>query len=201
MTSYLEKRNVFGSLDAIHKAVGRSAAIVASMLEFARKRESTPSPHDINRLLEKTLELAETDYDLKKKYDFRNIRIDADFALQQKIPCVASELEQVFLNLLRNSAQSLREAQREAPIIRLRTRRKGEWAVIEVEDNGVGISPEIRKKIFDPFFTTKKIGEGTGLGLSVSFHIVVQRHHGEMLVESQEGAWTRFIVRLPIGRA
>ena len=201
LTSYLEKRNVFGSLDAIHKAVGRSAAIVASMLEFARKPESTPSPHDVNRLLEKTIELAGTDYDLKKKCDFHSIRIDADFALQQKIPCVASELEQVFLNLLRNSAQSLREARRETPVIRLRTCRNGEWAVIEVEDNGTGIPPDTRKKIFDPFFTTKKIGEGTGLGLSVSFHIVVQRHHGEMLVESQEGAWTRFIVRLPMGRA
>ena len=198
LQGYLEERNVFHSLEAIQNAVARSASIVANMLEFARKPESSPSLHDVNRLLEKTIELAGTDYDLKKKCDFHSIRIDADFALQEHIPCVASELEQVFLNLLRNSAQSLREAQREAPIIRLRTRRESEWAVIEVEDNGVGISPEIRKKIFDPFFTTKKSGEGTGLGLSISFHIVVQRHQGEMLVESKEGAWTRFIIRLPI---
>ncbi|NLV24327.1 MAG: PAS domain S-box protein [Deltaproteobacteria bacterium] len=200
LNRYLEERNVFRSLEAVREAVLRSAALVATMLEFARKPETCCSPHDINYLLEKTIELAATDYDLKKKYDFRNIRIEADFALRDQVPCVASELEQVFLNLLRNSAQSLRQAQREAPVIRLRTYRKDGWAVVEVEDNGTGIAPGIRKKIFDPFFTTKKIGEGTGLGLSVSFHIIVQRHLGEMLVESEEGAWTRFIVRLPLAQ-
>ena len=195
---YLQERNIFRSLEAVQEAVARSAAIVANMLEFARKPDTSPSPHDINQLLLKTVELAGTDYDLKKKYDFRHIPIVTDFALEKEVPCVAAELEQVFLNLLRNSAQSLRQARREDPAIRLRTRQEGDWAVIEVEDNGTGIAEAIRQKIFDPFFTTKEIGEGTGLGLSICFHILVQRHRGEILVESEEGAWTRFILRLPL---
>ena len=195
---YLQERNIIRSLEAVQEAVARSAAIVANMLEFARKPDTSPSPHDINQLLLKTVELAGTDYDLKKKYDFRHIPIVTDFALEKEVPCVAAELEQVFLNLLRNSAQSLRQARREDPAIRLRTRQEGDWAVIEVEDNGTGIAEAIRQKIFDPFFTTKEIGEGTGLGLSICFHILVQRHRGEILVESEEGAWTRFILRLPL---
>ncbi|NLV24326.1 MAG: GAF domain-containing protein [Deltaproteobacteria bacterium] len=198
LTSYLEKRNVYRSLEAIREAVHRSAGIVTTMLEFARKPEASPSPHDLNRLIEKTVELAATDYDLKKKFDFRNIRIDTDFNLREPVPCVASELEQVFLNLLRNSAQNLTQAAREEPRIILRTRRDGGWAVVEVEDNGTGIPPEIRPKIFDPFFTTKEIGVGTGLGLSISFHIIVERHHGEIRVESETDAYTRFILRLPL---
>ena len=195
---YLEKRNVFRSLEAIHEAVGRSAAIVSNMLEFSRKSDSRPAPLSLNRLLEKTIDLAKTDYDLKKKYDFRNIRIATDFALDLEVHGVASELEQVFFNLLRNSAQNLTQAGRRNPRILLHTRREGNWAVVEVEDNGTGIPPEIRPKIFDPFFTTKEVGQGTGLGLSISFHIIVQRHQGEMLVESEPGAWTRFILRLPL---
>jgi len=196
--NYLEERNIYHSLEAIQQAVARSASIVTAMLEFGRQNEGFFSPHDINTLLEKAVRLAGSDYDLKKKYDFRNIRLVTDFTLKNKVPCIASELEQVFFNLLRNSAQNLNEAQREQSFIRLRTRREGEWAVIEVEDNGTGIPENIRQKIFDPFFTTKKIGEGTGLGLSICFNIIAQRHHGEMLVQSEEGAWTRFIIRLPI---
>ena len=102
------------------------------------------------------------------------------------------------ITLLRNAAQNLHEAAREKPRITIRTRREDPWAVIEVEDNGTGIPAAIRQKIFEPFFTTKEVGKGTGLGLSVSYHIVVQRHRGEMRVESEEGAWSRFIIRLPI---
>jgi len=195
---YLEKRNIFRSLEAIQEAVIRSAAIVATMLEFSHKSAASSTPHDLNRILEKTITLAKTDYDLKQNYDFRNIRIDTDFTLKDEVSCQPAELEQVFLNLLRNSAQELAKTRRENPTIRLRTRREKEWAVVEVEDNGSGIPREIRPKIFDPFFTTKDVGKGTGLGLAVSFHIIVQRHHGEMLVESEQGAWTRFIIHLPL---
>ena len=200
LKNYLDERNVFRSLAAIQDAVARSALIVANLLEFSRKTDVSATPHDIGQILDKTVQLAATDYDLKKKYDFRNIRIVTDYTLKEPVPCLATELEQVFLNLLRNSAQSLTEIQRENPVIRLRTRAENRWAVIEVEDNGSGIAPALRKHIFDPFFTTKQVGEGTGLGLAVSFHIIVQRHQGEMLVESAEGAWTRFIIRLPMVR-
>jgi PAS domain S-box-containing protein len=199
ITAYLEKRNVFRSLEAVREAAAKAARIVENMLTFSRKNEPLPAPQDLNWIVEKAIALARTDFDLKNRYDFRNIALHTEFYPLPRIPCVETELEQVLLNLLRNAGQSLHEAGREEPLIRVRTRQEGPWAIIEVEDNGTGIPPEVRKRIFDPFFTTKRVGEGTGLGLSVSFHIVVQRHHGEMLVESEPGMWTRFIIRLPLG--
>ncbi|MEZ4600236.1 MAG: PAS domain S-box protein [Syntrophotaleaceae bacterium] len=195
---YLTRRNVFRSLEAIMAAVDRSAAIVTNMLEFSRRSDAMPIPCNLNRILEKSVQLAGTDYDLKKKYDFRNIRIETEFSLEAPVPCIPSELEQVLLNLLRNSAQSFQGVEREVPTIALRSWDDGEWAFIEVEDNGSGIEEEVRKNIFDPFFTTKKVGEGTGLGLSVSYHIIVQRHGGKISVESEAGEWTRFRICLPI---
>ena len=196
--SYLEKRNVYGSLEAIGEAAARAARIVDNMLDFSRKNDALATPQDLNLIVEKAIALAGTDFDLKKKYDFRRIAIDTEFYPLSRVPCVETELEQVLLNLLRNAAQNLHEAAREKPRITIRTRREDPWAVIEVEDNGTGIPAAIRQKIFEPFFTTKEVGKGTGLGLSVSYHIVVQRHRGEMRVESEEGAWSRFIIRLPI---
>ncbi|MBN1141229.1 MAG: GHKL domain-containing protein, partial [Deltaproteobacteria bacterium] len=200
LKEYLEKRNIFRSLEAIREAAGRAARIVENMLDFSRKNDALMAPQDLNRLLEKAIALAATDFDLKKKYDFRHVEIRTEFASLPLISCVETELEQVLLNLLRNAGQCLHEARRPKPLIAIRTRREDPWAVIEVEDNGPGIPAEIRNRIFEPFFTTKKVGEGTGLGLSVSYHIIVQRHRGEMTVDSEPGAWTRFIIRLPLGK-
>ena len=79
----------------------------------------------------------------------------------------------------------------------LRTRRDGDWAVVEIEDNGPGIPDAVQPNIFDPFFTTKAPGEGTGLGLNITRNIIVQKHRGQIEVTSQPGK-TRFTVRLPI---
>ncbi|MBN1545366.1 MAG: PAS domain S-box protein [Syntrophaceae bacterium] len=200
LQTYLQKRNVLRSLDAIQEAAARAAGIVENMLEFSHRNENSLLPGDINQILEKAIALARIDYDLKKKYDFRNIDVLTEFGDLPKISCVASELEQVFLNLLRNSAQSLSEAGPRKPVIRVCSRGEADSAVIEIEDNGMGIPPDDQRRIFEPFFTTKKPGEGTGLGLSVSFHIVTQRHHGQMTVESEPGKWTRFRIRLPVGQ-
>jgi signal transduction histidine kinase len=105
-------------------------------------------------------------------------------------------IEQVVMNLILNGVQALKEGGQ----VILRTRNQEDCCEIEVEDTGSGISLEIRPHIFDPFFTTKGTGEGTGLGLSVSLGIV-QRHGGEMLVDSEEGIGTRFTVRLPLIRS
>jgi signal transduction histidine kinase len=108
----------------------------------------------------------------------------------------AHMIEQVIMNLILNAVQALPEGGQ----VTLRTRKQEDGWEIEVEDTGCGIPLEIRPHIFDPFFTTKGTGEGTGLGLSVSLGIV-QRHGGEMLVDSEEGKGTRFTVRLPLVRS
>jgi signal transduction histidine kinase len=109
------------------------------------------------------------------------------------IDAYGSELNQVWTNLLDNSIDAMNGRGE----IALRTRREGEWVVVEVEDNGPGIPTAIQANIFDPFFTTKPPGQGTGMGLNISHNIIVQRHKGRIDLHSQPGL-TRFEVRLPL---
>lgn len=117
-----------------------------------------------------------------------------------KFPCTETEIEQVFLNILRNAAQAMAEAVPpiENPHVAIRALRLAKRARIEIEDNGPGMEPEISRRIFEPFFTTKPPGQGTGLGLSVSYFIVTKGHGGTMEVESVPGRGTRFIIELPL---
>jgi len=107
-------------------------------------------------------------------------------------------MKQVFLNLLMNAAYATQE---EGTILIITGYdQAAHRIVVTVEDDGQGIEDEIMAKIFDPFFTTKTLGNGTGLGLSVSYGIV-QDHGGDICVESQPGKWTRFTITLPVNRA
>jgi signal transduction histidine kinase len=198
---YLEKREILRFLDNIRVSGERASHVVENMLSFSRRSESRKAPVDLSVLLDKAVELAAHDYDLKKKFDFRHIRIerryDADMPL---VPCAATEIEQVVLNLLRNAAQAMREGETPAPspCITLHLRKEQECAVIEIADNGPGMDETRIKRIFEPFFTTKEVGVGTGLGLSVSYFIVTNNHGGAMTAESAPGEGASFIIRLPL---
>ncbi|MEJ2041253.1 MAG: ATP-binding protein, partial [Desulfosarcinaceae bacterium] len=138
---------------------------------------------------------------LKKKFDFRHIRIERRYDPDMpQVPCAATEIEQVVLNLLRNAAQAMVEhgACRESPAITLRLYKNDKMAVIEVQDNGPGLSEQAMKRVFEPFYTTKDVGVGTGLGLSVSYFIVTNNHNGTMEVRSEPGRGANFIVCLPL---
>jgi PAS domain S-box-containing protein len=199
MASFLEERNILRYLQGIRDAGERAAAIVADMLSFSRRSERTYSSNDLNVIVSKALDLAGKDYDLKKHYDFRKFNIvrDSDPALPP-VPCVSTEIEQVILNLVRNAAQAMDRAGTENPTLTLRTKRVQDWAVIEVEDNGPGIPKENLARIFEPFYTTKKIGEGTGLGLSVSYFIITNNHHGHLTAASRKGRGAKFVISLPL---
>jgi len=151
-------------------------------------------------LIENVLELAGKDYNLKKKYDFRNIKIIRDFDSDLPlVTCTETEVEQVVLNLLNNAAWAMAIAKKDAPPqITLRVNAENRMARIEIEDNGPGMEEAVRSKIFEPFFTTKSVGEGTGLGLSVSYMIITNNHQGTMEVASEPGKGTRFIIQLPL---
>lgn len=196
---FLEERNILRYIQAIRDAGERAAVIVADMLSFSRRSERTFSSNDVNAIVSKALELAGKDFDLKKHYDFRMLGVvresDPDLPL---VPCVSTEIEQVLLNLVRNAAQAMARAGTENPTLTLRTKRMQDWAVIEVEDNGPGIPKDDLSRIFEPFYTTKKIGEGTGLGLSVSYFIVTNNHHGHLSVTSREGQGAKFVISLPL---
>ncbi|MDM8526288.1 ATP-binding protein [Desulfococcaceae bacterium HSG8] len=198
--NYLEKRRILKYLNGIREAGNRAARIVTNMLNFSRQSETNMSPSDINNLLDNTIELAANDYDLKKKYDFRYVEIIREYDPELPyIPCISTEIEQVILNLVKNSAQAMAEIKEktEPPRITLRTKKEGKYAQIEVQDNGPGMNEKIRTRVFEPFYTTKRVGVGTGLGLSVSYFIITSNHKGTISVESEPGRGAKFIIRLP----
>jgi PAS domain S-box-containing protein len=198
---YLEKRDILRFLDNIRVSGERASHIVENMLSFSRRSESLKTPVDLPELLEKAVELATHDYDLKKKFDFRHIRIVRYYeAGLAPVPCVPTEIEQVVFNLLRNAAQAMGDSgqQVEPPCITLRLRQDSQFVVIDVADNGPGIDEQRLKRIFEPFFTTKEVGVGTGLGLSVSYFIITNNHNGFMSAESTPGKGASFIIRLPL---
>ncbi|MFC1742912.1 PAS domain S-box protein [Candidatus Riflebacteria bacterium] len=202
--AYMEKRKILKFLEGIRESGNRAAKIISNMLHFSRKSESNMAPHSLSRLIDSTIELAASDYDLKKKYDFKHIEIERDYdeGLEQ-VPCIETEMEQVILNFLKNSAHAISEKKdpEMKPKIIIRTRLEKEMARIEVEDNGCGIDAENCRRVFDPFFTTKEVGIGTGLGLSVAYFIITTNFNGNVEVESQKGEGTKFIMRIPLKRS
>jgi len=197
---YLKERKIDVFIRDIQGAAVRAAEIIRHMLDFSRRSESRHSVCDITTIIEHALRLASSDYDLKKNYDFKTIRIIKDF--DKNLPayeCTETEIEQVLLNLLRNAAQAMADATPPTadPCISIRVRALGEGLRIEIADNGPGITQENRSRIFEPFFTTKATGAGTGLGLSVSYFIVTKGHRGKMWVASRPGQGTTFFIELP----
>ncbi|MET0093379.1 MAG: ATP-binding protein, partial [Sedimenticola sp.] len=198
---YLEQREIDNFLQGITESGERAAEIVQNMLQFSRKPEVVLQPENLALLVDATLELTAVDYDLQKKYDFRDIEIVRDYdSTVGPVPCIKSEVQQVLLNLFRNAAQAFQAMDEpgRSPRITVRIRQEHELACIEVEDNGPGMEEDVLGRIFEPFFTTREIGEGTGLGLSVSYFIVTQEHKGELRVESEPGEGTRFMLCLPM---
>ncbi len=196
---YLELRKLGDMLENIRSSGNRAATIVKNMLSFARKSEHTTSSHDLCQLLDQTVGLAQSDYDMKKHYDFKNIEIFREYdANLPPVPCEGSKLQQVFLNLLKNGAEAMAtDLKRGQPKFILRIKEEDEWIRVEIEDNGPGMDASTQRRVFEPFFTTKPIGQGTGLGLSVSYFIITEHHRGKMVVELVESGGTRFIIHLP----
>ncbi|MBU2647153.1 PAS domain S-box protein [bacterium] len=200
---YMEKRGIFSFLTGIQESGQKAAEIITNMLQFSRQDHSKMVTIDLARLMEKTLDLASTDYDLKKKFDFKNITIVREFDPDlPPVTCTETEIGQVILNLLKNAAQAMAGASLKDPQrIILRLSNEGDMARVEIEDTGPGMEEAVKKRIFEPFFTTKPVGEGTGLGLSVSYMIITNNHQGKFEVASEPGKGTRFIIRLPLKRA
>jgi signal transduction histidine kinase len=198
---YMQERKIHEYIEGIISSVSRAADIVANMLQFSRQSIQSKTPSDISQLVNRTVELAANDYDLKKKFDFRHIEIIRDYdETLTDVPCVVTEIEQVILNMLKNAAQAMAEktVRTEPPRIWLRTLRENTMARIEIEDNGPGIKDENKKRIFEPFFTTKEVGTGTGLGLSVSYFIITKNHKGSIEMDTEYGRGTKFVIRLPL---
>ncbi|WP_448694208.1 sensor histidine kinase [Pseudomonas rhizophila] len=198
---YLQSREIPQLLDGIQQAGARAAKIVTHMLSFSRRSTRQMAPCDLPALIDQAVEIAGNDFDLAIGFDFKGQAIIRQFDPNLgPVPGTANELEQVLLNLLKNAAQAIHQRQDDSEPRRiiLRTRLNPPWAEIQVEDNGIGMSENVRKRTFEPFFTTKEIGQGTGLGLSVSYFIITNNHKGQMEVQSAPGQGTCFTLRLPL---
>lgn len=201
IAAYMDKRNIYEMMDSIIESGKRAAKIVSNMLSISRKSDSQAVVNNLQHLLDETVEVASSDYDLKKKYDFRRIKITRDYDPRvPEIPCDGSKIQQVFLNILRNGAQAMagRKEAGYSPHIILRLKNEKERVRIEIEDNGPGMEEALCKRVFEPFFTTKEVGVGTGLGLSVSYFIITENHGGTMTLQSSPGKGAKFIIQLPI---
>ena len=191
-----------GNLEKIAEHGRRADGIVKSMLAHSREGSGDRQSVDLNALVDEALNLA---YHGARAQDQRfNVTLEREFdPALAPIELVPQDMTRVFLNLFGNGFYAANKHSREtggSPTLKVTTRELGTGVEVRVRDNGTGIAPEHRAKLFQPFFTTKPTGEGTGLGLSISYDIVKQQHGGTIEVESEVGAFTEFIVRLPRGR-
>ena len=190
------------NLQKISQHGGRAASIVRGMLEHSRTSSGERTPTNLNQLADEYLRLAYHGLRAKDKTFNATLQPDFDPALPL-VEAVGPDLGRVLLNLLTNAFYAVKQRQLRGeagyqPTVGISTRRVGEGVEIRVRDNGTGMPESVQAKIFQPFFTTKPTGEGTGLGLSLSYDIVTQGHGGTLAVESQEGQGTTFCVALPL---
>ncbi len=207
LRAYMNKRDLFSFMESIREAGERAANIVTNMLEFSRGNTRIRQSVDINELIDhslsfayNTLELIPEQADSESGED--GVRVIKNFAADlPEVPCSTQEIQQVLLNLLRNAKQSFEHAtlpQGEQALISLNTYLQQNQVCIEIEDNGAGMETAVSRHIFEPFYTTKGVGEGTGLGLSVSYFIITEHHEGTIEVESTPGKGSNFLIKLPI---
>ena len=178
-------------LDLTHRQARRAARIVQNLLEFSRPASPQKKPLDLNNILERTLQLHE--------HSLRRNNIEVDFRLHAELPGVigdANQLIQVFLNLITNAEQAIREV-RDSGRIQIRAGCNANRLTITVQDDGVGIRPEALQRIFDPFYTTKRPGGGTGLGLSICMSII-REHGGNIEAETFPAGGSAFTIYLPV---
>jgi signal transduction histidine kinase len=179
----------------------RADSIIRGMLLHSRGKAGEKQPTDINAALAEYVNLGF--HGMRAQHADFNIKIDAEYdPAIDLINVVPQNLNRVFLNIINNACYSTyvkKEQLKDAyfPILTIRTKNANGNVEIRIRDNGKGIPQEILDKIFNPFFTTKPPGQGTGLGLSLSYDIVVQEHHGEIKVESKEGEFAEFIISIP----
>ena len=165
----------------------RVKEIVKNLRSFSRLDEAKRKTVDIGENLSSTLSLA--DSELRK----RDIRVQLELDVPDPLDCYPADLNQVFMNLIINAAQAMTSG---GDLI-IRARQDAKWVLLEFEDTGPGIPEDIRNKIFDPFFTTKPVGSGTGLGLSLAYQIITEKHKGSISVDSAENRGSCFRIKLP----
>ncbi|MCC5898744.1 MAG: MASE1 domain-containing protein [Phormidium sp. BM_Day4_Bin.17] len=194
-------------LESMNSGAERIRNIVLSLRNFARLDESKTKTVNLHEGLDSTLMVLRSR--LKPQRDRPAIQVIKHYGEIPKINCYPSELNQVFLNIFNNAIDALASQDNRPigtrlaapPTLTITTQVNPEHYVsIKIQDNGVGMSSEVCNRIFDPFFSTKPVGSGTGLGLSMSYQIIVEKHRGKLFCESKLGQGTTFTIQLPCRR-
>ena len=200
-----EKKDIMGdltqNLDKINHHGKRAERIVKSMLMHSRTGAGEKSVTDLNKIIEEALNLSYTSMRSKDG----SFSCNNTTALDSSLPLISvmqQDISRVVLNMLNNAFYAVNERQKKSgtdykPEIKVTTKKENNRILISVRDNGMGMPKEVMDKIFQPFFTTKPTGEGTGLGLSLSYDIVTKGHNGTIDVRSEQGSGTEFIISLP----
>ncbi len=181
--------SILNVVDEVSEAAKRMSELVKALKTYTYLDRAPVLNVDVHEGLENTLVM------LRSRVG-RGITVHREYG--ERLPLIeaySSELNQVWTNIIDNAVAAMAGEGE----LTLRTRREGDWVVVEIADNGPGIPDDIQSKIFDPFFTTKPLGEGTGLGLNISYNIIVQKHRGEISVDSRPGS-TCFQIKLPLVR-
>jgi signal transduction histidine kinase len=178
------------------QGVERVAKIVRAMKEFSHPGTSEKTPIDLNHAIESTLTVCHNEW----KY-VAELVTEFDASLPP-VSCLPGEINQAILNIVVNASHAIADAVGDASngkgTITVSTRRDGDWAEIRIRDTGTGIPEKARAKVFDPFFTTKGVGKGTGQGLAIAHCVIVEKHGGTIVFETETGKGTTFIIRLPL---
>jgi two-component system NtrC family sensor kinase len=190
-----------GNLEKVVQHGQRADSIVKNMLLHSREGSGERRPVDLNAIVEDSLNLAYHGARAEKQ-DF-NIRLERSFdPAAGMVDLFPQEITRVLLNLISNGVYAAMKRKADMrdgyePTLTAATRNLGDNVEISIRDNGGGIPPGVKEKIFNPFFTTKPPGEGTGLGLSLSYDIIVKQHSGSIEIDTQPGAFSEFRVILP----
>ena len=168
-------------------ACERIRSVIRGLKTFSRVDGGEPRKVDLNQHLRDTLKLTQAEFR-------KRVTVETDFGELPEIECYPQMLNQVFLNLLINAGQAIEGEGR----IQVRTRHEGDMAHISIADSGRGMTPAQKAKAFEAGFTTKAVGEGTGMGLSISREIIVDKHGGTIDFESEPGVGTTFHIRIPV---
>lgn len=193
-------------LASMKMGAGRITEIVLSLRTFSRMDETGCKLVNIYTGIESTLLILGNR--LKAQHYRPDIVVAKDYSDLPPIECYAGQLNQVFMNILvnaidaldeRDEARSIEDNTQDPSLIQIKTAQlNSDWIAIHIRDNGPGIPSNLHKRLFDPFFTTKPIGRGTGMGLSISYQIVTEKHNGMLEVVSNPGQGTEFVITLPI---
>lgn len=194
--------DLHANLQKIEEHGNRAISIIRGILLYSRGKENEFIPTDLAKLVKEYVWLSY--HSMRANYKGFNLTIREEYAtglpLQRVVP---QDFSRAVLNLMNNACYAVYSKSKRAavgfePVIAVSLRQEGDQICLQIEDNGTGMPDAVKEQIFKPFYTTKPAGEGTGLGLSITRTIIEEKHKGTIQVDSEEGKFTRFTIRIPV---